>query len=100
MTGVCVFEDFISSDLAAQIVIEGKKFSYNYSHTIRVSMHSGLHNLKICTDGLMVKVDDTMKDSNPMRALMEMFMLLVDNIAEIHTRTEKKTVLLSKAGAR
>ena len=99
--GVCVFEDFLPSDLASRIAIDGENFNYNYSAGIKKSIkQSGPRRLNICPGGLTVEVDGAMKSSLPLTVLMTKFFALVHVCAKVHTGTKVKDAAVYKAGVR
>ena len=99
--GVCVFEEFLPSDLAAQIAIDGKKFNYKYRATIKGRVkESGPREVTIRPGGLAVVVDKTMLGSKPMRHLMKKFNYLVHLCTCIYTGIEKKGSIIYRVGVR
>ena len=99
--GVCVFEEFLPSNLAAQLAIDGKKFNYKYHTTIKACIdESGPREVTIRPGGLVVVVDNTMAGSKPMRELVKKFMVLVRVCTGLHTRTLKSGPIIYEAGVR
>ena len=99
--GVCVFEEFLPSNLAAQLAIDGKKFNYKYHTTIKTPIYdSGPREVTIRPGGLVVVVDNTMAGSKPMRELVKKFKVIVRACTDLYTQAVKSGPILYGAGVR